>query len=112
MFTLNGIGTTIYGRAKRHELTGADRLAAEQAGYRPTSYQVVKWFVLLFLPIVPLGTYRVLKVRQKYWTDPARYPFRQYSMRRVDWDWRQVGIHYAVAYGAILVLLLTTYFKL
>jgi hypothetical protein len=55
MYTFNGIGTTIYGRAKRQKLSGAERLAAEQAGYLPESYQVVKWFVLLFMPLVPLG---------------------------------------------------------
>jgi hypothetical protein len=100
MHTFNGIGTTIYGRANRQELLGADRLAAEQAGYLPASYQVVKWFVFLFLPIVPLGTYRVLKAHQKFWT----LDFPQYSMQRVDWDWKQVVAHYSVAYGWILVL--------
>lgn len=113
MSTFNGIGTTIYGRAKRHKLIGADRLAAEQAGYLPASYQVIKWFVLFFLPVVPLGTYRVLKARQESWRwgpqwPPPGPPFRnaQYSMRKVDWDWRQVAVHYAVAYGWIPVALL------
>jgi hypothetical protein len=115
MYTFNGWGTTIYGRAKRNKFNGADRLAAEQGGYLPASYQVVQWFVLFFPPVVPLGTYRVLKVRPESWRwgpqwPPPYRPFAhaQYSMRQVEWDWRQVAIHYAVAYGWILVLLLTT----
>lgn len=63
--------------------------------------------MFLFLPIVPLGTYRVMKAHQKFWT--LDYP--QYSMQRVDWDWRQVAVHYAVAYGWILVLFLLAVFS-
>lgn len=100
MYTSNGIGTTIYGRAKREELTGPERHAAEEAGYLPATYQVIKWFVFLYLPVVPLGTYRVMKAHQKFLT----LDFPQYSMRRVGWDWKQVAVHYAVAYGWIVVL--------
>jgi hypothetical protein len=96
MFTFNGIGTRIYGRAKRQKLTGAEGLAAEQAGYLPASYQVVKWFVFLFLPVVPLGSYRVMKAHPKFFTAD------QFSMQRVELDRRQVAVHYAVAYGWIL----------
>jgi hypothetical protein len=102
MQTFNGIGTTIYGRARREELLGAARSSAEQAGYLPASYQVVKWFVFLFMPIVPLGTYRVLKAHQKFWT----LDFPQYSMQRVDWDWKQIAVHYSLAYGWILALVM------
>ena len=101
MQTVNGIGTTIYGRAKRHQLFGANRSAAEQVGYRRESYQVVKWFVLFYMPVVPLGTYRVLKVQQKFWT----LEFPRYSMTKVDWDWGQISLHYGVAYGWLIVLM-------
>jgi hypothetical protein len=87
MQTINGIGTTIYGRANRQELADADRFAAEQAGYLPASYQVVKWFVFLFMPIVPLGTHRVMKAKQKFFT----MEFRQYAMQRVNSVLRGLG---------------------
>jgi hypothetical protein len=106
MQTVNGVGTTIYGRAKKEELSGAERIAAEEAGYIPVSFQVTKWFVVLFLPIVPLGTYRVLKAKQGFWT--ADFP--QYSMTPILWDWHQIAWHYAAAYGWIVILLAVALF--
>ena len=101
MFTVNGIGTMLYGKAKREELTGAERAAAEHAGYIPESYQVTKWFVVLQLPILPLGTYRVLKSTKEHWNDHD-----EYSMTDVEWDWKQIGVHYGVAYGWIVALVI------
>jgi hypothetical protein len=100
MYRVNGIGTTIYGSANPEDLIGNDRLAAEQAGLLPQSYQVTKWFTFFFLPVIPLGTYRVLKVKQGFWTlqPPA------YSMRKVDWDWSQIARHYAFAYSVPVLL--------
>ena len=88
MTTINGIGTTLYGRSKKQALAGIDRSVAEQAGFDPVSYQAVKWFVVLFLPVIPLGTYRVIRYTRS----------NQYSMQEIEWDWRQVGAHYAVTY--------------
>lgn len=99
MRRVNGIGTTIYGGAKPEELTGGARFDAEQRGYSPHSYQVVKWFTVFFLPVVPLGTYRVLKLKQKFFA----MELPQYSMTKVDWDWAQVGRHYLAAYGLLAV---------
>lgn len=101
MYSLNGIGTTIYGSAKKKELFGTERIEAERAGYLPYSYQVVKWFIILFLPVVPLGTYRVLKVKQGFWTLGSP----EYSMVRVEWDWAQVARHYLIVYIWIVVLI-------
>lgn len=110
MQTLNSIGTTIYGSAKRKDLVGAELIEAEQAGYLPYSYQVIKWFVVLFLPVIPLGTYRVMKSKQKFWT--RSWP--QYSMVRVEWDWWQVIRHYLIAYSSfpllVLAILIVGYF--
>jgi len=91
----------VYGRAKREELVGAERLAAEQAGYLPVRHQAIKWFVIAFAPVIPLGTYQVLRARQQFWTtEPPRY-----AIRRVGWDWRQVAVHYLVAYGWLVLLI-------
>jgi hypothetical protein len=81
------------------ELMGVERSDAERAGFRPYSYQAIKWFTFLFLPVVPLGTYRVLKVKQDFWTMDAP----QYSMVSVSWDWAQVARHYLIGYCWILV---------
>ena len=106
MYTFNGIGTTIYGRANALELSGQARIDAEGAGYLPRTYQVVKWFVFIFLPVVPLGTYRVMKLKQGFWSGG----FPRYHMTRINWDWRQVAAHYVVAYGGFLVLFVITVF--
>lgn len=92
MQTINGIGTTIYGRAKRAELSGLDRAAAEREGFVPVSYQVIKWFVVLFVPVVPLGTYRVMKIQNS----------ERFSMQPVEWDWGQVLRHFGIAYGLLI----------
>ena len=61
-----GIGTTLYGHTKKQELSGNERIEAERGGYLPYSYQVVKWFTLFFLPVIPLGTYRVIRENQPF----------------------------------------------
>jgi hypothetical protein len=99
--TINGIGTTIYGGAKKQELTSQERLHAEASGFLPYSYQVVKWFVIFYLPVIPLGTYRVLKVKQRFWSmlSPS------YGMLPVPWDWSQVIRHYLIVYSIPLLIL-------
>ena len=102
MFRFNGIGTTIHGRSKKEDLVGDERLAAEQAGYIPCSYQAIQWFTILFMPVIPLGTYRVMKIRQGFFTLDAA----QYRMVRIEWDWRQVLLHYLVAYSWVVAILI------
>jgi hypothetical protein len=99
---LNGVGTWTYGWAKRQELGGIERIQAERAGYDLYSYQVVKWFVLLWFPVIPLGTYRVVKQKQGFWS--LQLP--TYLTARVEWDWVQVLRQYAIAYGWIIALLI------
>jgi hypothetical protein len=103
MRMFNGIGTTVYGNANKEELVGADRLTAEQGGYLPYTYQAVKWFVFLFFPIIPLGTYRVMKSQKHSW------PYGEYRMVRVPWDWKQVINQYFLACGGLLIALLIMY---
>jgi hypothetical protein len=98
MRTINGIGTTLYGHAKKIELTGQEQFAAVAAGFLPVSYQAVKWYVVFLLPFVPLGTYRVMKMPQSFWSVGPSY----YKMVRVRWDWSQVFLHYLVGYGLLI----------
>jgi hypothetical protein len=52
MFRFNGIGTTIYGKREVNPEDG--------------SYIVTKWFTVLYFPIIPLGSYRVIKEKQNF----------------------------------------------
>jgi hypothetical protein len=105
--TWTGVGTWTYGWAKRQELGGIERIEAELAGYNLYSYQVVKWVVFCLLPVIPLGTYRVVKQKQGFWS--LRLP--TYLTARVEWDWVQVLRHYAIAYGWIIALLIYAVFE-
>jgi hypothetical protein len=98
MFVLYGIGTTLIGRAKRVDLVGDEAKTAEYEGYYPRSYQAVKWFVLLHIPVIPLGTYRVMKARKSH---IITYYYR---MQRISWDLRQVFTHYAITGACLLSL--------
>lgn len=100
MRTVNGFGTIIYGHAKEEQLFGEDLLHAEQAGFRPCTYQVVKWFVVFFLPVVPLGCYRVMST-QGFWS----FRFARYAMQPVARDWAQIARHYLISYGSLAGIL-------
>lgn len=95
MQTFNGIGTTLYGKTKCVEFVGAERVAAEQHGFDPKSYQAIKWFVILFMPVVPLGTYRIIKLRDS----------QRFNMQPVPWDWAQVLRHAGIAYGGLAAVM-------
>lgn len=97
-----GYGTTLYGHAKKQELFGNERVEAERDGHLPYSFQVIKWFTLAWFPIIPLGTYRVIKEKQGFWA----IELPEYKMFAVDWDWAQVLRHYLIVYGWIIVAFL------
>ena len=84
MFTFNGIGTRIYGK---REVNPADE-----------SYIATKWFTLLFFPIIPLGSYRVIKAKQT-----GRYP--SYQMTEVRLNVKQVIVTY-LAWWSVPVALI------
>ena len=100
MLTINGTGVTVYGAANPNPLP-VDSGWAEQTELVPCSYQVVKWVTVMFLPIVPLGVFRVVRARRTFWSFQAA----NYMMQPVAWDWRQVLTHYAVGWCAPLVII-------
>jgi len=100
-----GIGATLYGHAKKQQLSDDQRIEAERSGYLPYSFQVIKWFTLGWFPIIPLGTYRVMKEKQGFWT----IRMAEYKMFSVDWDWAQILRHYIIAYGWIIVVFLLVF---
>ena len=92
MFTFNGLGTTIYGKRDVDPTDG--------------SYIVTKWFVILFFPIVALGSYRVIKEKQGVF----QMEFPKYQMTPVKLNRKQVINTYLVWWFIPLVLILIAFF--
>ena len=92
MFSFNGFGTTIYGK---REVDRADG-----------SYIATKWMIALFFPIIPVGSYRVIKEKQKFLTSNSP----RYHMTPVPLNKTQVINTYLVWWlPPILVILLISY---
>jgi hypothetical protein len=100
MRTVNGIGTRLYGRAKKRSLPPKLRVELGAKGFAPYSYQAVKWFVFLFVPLIPLGTYRVIPSDQGFFSSEQS----SYLMEPAPWDWLQVLVHYAIAWGGLWIV--------
>jgi hypothetical protein len=47
MYSINGIGTTLYGK--------------RDVDLRDGSYIATKWFIIFLLPVFPLGSFRVIR---------------------------------------------------
>src|SRR5688572_19964555 len=89
------LGGMLYGRARRRELTGEERALAELHGYIPSTYQCTKWFVIIFFPVIPVGTYRAIRSKDATWlSDPGQ-------MVRIGLGWKQIFVHYLIGYGWI-----------
>ena len=78
MHTLNGIGTIVYGKRDVDIVNG--------------SYITTKWFVIFFFPIIPLGSYRVIKEKQNFWTGG----FARYQMTEAELNVSQILLTYFV----------------
>jgi hypothetical protein len=53
------------------------------------SYIVTKWFTVLYFPIIPLGSYRVIKEKQNFLAG-----FPKYQMRDVPLSVKQITFTY------------------
>ncbi|MBE9141500.1 hypothetical protein IQ254_30660, partial [Nodosilinea sp. LEGE 07088] len=87
-FTLNGIGTTYYGK---RDCT-ADG-----------SYVTTEWMVFLYLPVLPIGSYRVMPTEQG--ANLIFYYSTKYTVKQVPLCWPQVRSGYIVT-GSILGVLM------
>lgn len=99
MYTLNGIGTILYGR--RH-LTKKElnSMGIEVSGGKP--YLATKWFVLLWIPLIPLGSWVVFAESE----ESGFFSEKEYHMLHVNLNWNQVLKGWAITAGIILVLFL------
>src|SRR5579863_6887787 len=78
--TLNGFGVTYYGKSDV---------------WPDGTYVKTKWIVVLFIPIIPLGSYRVV-------SEWGISTSKQYQLVSVPLHWRQVLTAYAVAAAVLL----------
>ena len=96
MFSINGIGTSLYGKSE-----------LESDG----SYVATKWFVFIFLPIVPLGSYRVMRGETSAsMTALVGLPGAntQYEMVSIPLNWKQIGQTYLAVLGAFVIIGIVT----
>jgi hypothetical protein len=86
MYSLNGIGTTLYGKREVNP---------------DGSYIATKWFIFLLLPIFPMSSYRVWRGETKttFFLPGAKTSYR---MQRVKLNWRQVINTYVTIWGIIV----------
>lgn len=98
MYSINGIGTSLYG--KRH-LTKKDlhSMGIDVEGGNP--YIATKWFVFLFLPIIPLSSWIVFS---ETGSDIGIYADKQYQMLPVNLNWNQVFKGWAITLGIFILL--------
>lgn len=86
-FTFNGIGTKYYG---------------EREFLEDGSFVTTEWFVFVYVPIIPIGSFRVVPTGKS--SNLLVYRSSQYLVKRVPINWRQVRNVYIVTvatFGAI-----------
>ena len=98
MYSFMGTGITLYGEMDADPKDG--------------SYISTQWFTVLLFPIIPLGSFRVLKGGTATSGVPGLYVYQntQYHMRRVSFHWKQIGITYLAVYGSFGLLALILWY--
>lgn len=74
-------------------------------GYAPVLYQSVYWFCLVYVPILPFGTYLILTQRDEL---QAKSDAEVYRGVRIPTDWNQVASHWAISCAVIGVAAIAT----
>jgi len=83
--TINGFGVKYYGKADL---------------WPDGTFVQTKWIVVLFVPLIPLGSYRVLSERRAIsgWGEVGK----EFSQIKVPLHWRQVFTAYAIVVAILL----------
>ena len=84
-----GFGTILYGSRDKNP---TDR-----------SYITTAWFTLLYLPIIPLASYRVVLGNQQGYVVGARVKYEQ--MQKIPFDRRQIINTYLLWYLTAIVII-------
>lgn len=93
MWTINGIGT---------KLCGEKKIASDG------SYQATKWFVIFFMPIIPLKTFRVLEI-PKYNLLGEDDQSKEYKMLPIKLDIIQIIKTFLSYWGGLLAFFLISF---
>ena len=93
MWTINGIGT---------KLCGEKKIASDG------SYQATKWFVIFFMPIIPLKTFRVLEI-PKYNLLGEDDQLKEYKMLPIKLDIIQIIKTFLSYWGGLLAFFLISF---
>ena len=88
---INGFGTMYYGR----------RDSAPDGSYLTT-----KWIVLSYLPVFPLGSYRVRPIGGERWGWLPPRASQSYSVRPEPLNWPQIANVYSIVVGIVLLIVL------
>jgi hypothetical protein len=88
MSTFNGIGTKLYGSMEH----GPDG-----------SYITTKWIVIFYLPIIPIGSYRVIEEGSSNY---IIYNSQQYRSMKVPLHKKQIIKTYGWVYGILGIIIL------
>ena len=86
-YTLNGIGTKYYGKRD----IGID-----------SSYITTEWIVLVYLPIIPIGSFRIKSTGKS--TNVIIFSSSEYLVQRVPLNWKQIRNVYATTMGIFGVI--------
>lgn len=101
MYTLNGIGTTLYGRRhlSHEELNSMGIRPIE--GLKP--YIATKWFVFLFIPLIPFSSYVVfLDYAEEKGTFLSSK--RNYHMVKINMNWNQIFKTWTITLAVLFLL--------
>jgi hypothetical protein len=98
MYVLNGIGTLLYG--KRH-LTKEELLDMGIKMENGNPYITTKWFVLLFLPLIPLSSWVVFGEKEETGFLSSE---KEYYMLPVNLNWTQVFKGWAITLCIFVIL--------
>ena len=93
MWTIIGIGT---------KLCGEKKIASDG------SYQATKWFVIFFMPIIPLKTFRVLEI-PKYNLLGEDDQSKEYKMLPIKLDIIQIIKTFLSYWGGLLAFFLISF---
>ena len=87
MFSINGIGTTLYGREEQDD----------------GSYFTTQWITFFWIPLLPIGSYHVLD-----WDSDSAFR-TNYEMREMPFNWKQIGKIYLILFSFILLIVLSVF---
>ena len=95
MWTINGVGT---------KLCDKKNIASDN------SYQATKWFVVFYMPIIPLKTYRVLELPTYNLGDVENNKLKEFKMLPIRFDITQIIKTFVSYWGGLLAIILILFF--